>query len=155
MDEAHYRDTYKTINETRCWFEKAINSRKCKCALMERFNLADREGVRCSRKEGQLQCHAWLEVLREKALFALQLTKMEGPLPHAKEVKVQLGGMLGVQAALNPELAEAEAVEDIHTCLTDALRKYGSIEQFPFPEIMQTVVQIEGRTTRRKDRTRK
>lgn len=155
MDESHYRDTYQSINETRCWFEKAINSRKCKCTLMERFNLADREGVRCSRKEGQLQCHSWLETLREKAIFALQLTRVDGPLPHAKEVKIQLGGMLGVQAALDPELAEADTVDDIHASLTDAIQKYGSIEQFPFAEIMQTVVLIEGRTTRRKDRPKK
>lgn len=152
MDEIEYRDTYRTINETRCWFEKAINSRKCKCALMERFNLADREGVRCTRKEGQLQCHALLASLREKAIFALQLTKLDGPLPHAKEVKVQLGGMLGLQTALHPALSEADTVEDIHGSIEEAIEKYASIEQFPFVEIVKTVVQIEGRTTRRKDR---
>lgn len=152
MDEIEYRNTYRTINETRCWFEKAINSRKCKCALMERFNLADREGVRCTRKEGQLQCHALLASLREKAIFALQLTKLDGPLPHAKEIKVQLGGMLGLQTALHPALSEADSVEDIHGSIEEAIEKYASIEQFPFVEIVKTVVQIEGRTTRRKDR---
>ncbi|MDH5183312.1 MAG: hypothetical protein OEX12_05420 [Gammaproteobacteria bacterium] len=152
MDETEYRDTYQTINETRCWFEKAINSRKCLCARMERFNLADREGVRCTMKEGQLQCHALLAALREKALFALQITKLDGPLPHAKEVKVQLGGMLGLQAALHPELSEADTVADIYACINEAIEKYTAIEQFPFVEIIKTVVQIEGRTTRRKDR---
>lgn len=154
MDETHYRDTYRSINETRCWFEKAINARKCKCSLMERFNLADREGVRCSRKEGQLQCHTLLETLRQKAIFALQLTRVDGPLPHAKEVKIQLGGMLGLQTALHAGMSAAETLEDIHACIEEAVEAFGSIEQFPFVEIVKTVVQIEGRTTRRKDRSK-
>lgn len=154
MDETQYRDTYRSINETRCWFEKSINSRKCKCARMERFNLADREGVRCTMKEAQLQCHTLLETLRAKALFALQLTRVEGPLPHAKEVKVQLGGMLGLQAALQPEFTDAETVDDIHGIIQLGLQRYGGIEQFPYAEIVQTVVQIEGRTTRRKERNK-
>jgi len=154
MDETHYRDTYRSINETRCWFEKAINARKCKCSLMERFNLADREGVRCSRKEGQLQCHTLLETLRQKAIFALQLTRVDGPLPHAKEVKIQLGGMLGLQSALHGELTESETVEDIYNTIEQGIARYGNIEQFPFVEIVKTVVQIEGRTTRRKDRSK-
>ena len=152
MDETQYRDTYSSINETRCWFEKSINSRKCKCARMERFNLADREGVRCTQKVAQRQCHELLQTLRGKALFALQLTRVEGPLPHAKEVKVQLGGMLGLQAALHPELTEADMVEDIHGIIQQGLQKYARIEHFPYTEIVQTVVQIEGRTTRRRQR---
>jgi hypothetical protein len=150
MDENHYRDTYRTINETRCWFEKSINSRKCRCSRMERFNLADREGVRCTHKEAQLQCERLLHLMREKAIFALQMTRLDGPLPHAKEVKVQLGGMLGLQKVLHPEFAEAEEVDDIHGTLTEAIERFGDIEALPYEQIVQTVVQIQGRPTRRK-----
>lgn len=149
MDEDNYRDTYRTINETRCWFEKSINSRKCRCARMERFNLADREGVRCTHKEAQLQCEQLLQQLREKAIFALQMTKLDGPLPHAKEVKVQLGGMLGLQKLLHPELDGADEVEDIHGILEQAVGAYGSIDALPYERIVQTVVQIQGRHRRR------
>jgi hypothetical protein len=151
MDENQYRDTYRTINETRCWFEKSINSRKCRCARMERFNLADREGVRCTSKEAQLQCEQLLKIMREKAIFALQMTKLDGPLPHAKEVKVQLGSMLGLQKALHPELAAADEVNDIHGTLLEAIEHYGAIESLPYEQIVQTVVQIQGRP-KRKDR---
>lgn len=150
MDEHHYRDTYRTINETRCWFEKSINSRKCRCVRMERFNLADREGVRCTNKEAQLQCEHLLRLMREKAIFALGMTRLDGQLPHAKEVKVQLGGMLGLQKTLHPELAEADEVDDIHTTLEEAVTRFGSIEALPYEQIVQTVVQIQGRPTRRK-----
>jgi len=150
MDEHQYRDTYRTINETRCWFEKSINSRKCRCARMERFNLADREGVRCTNKEAQLQCEQLLHRMREKAIFALQMTKLDGPLPHAKEVKVQLGSMLGLQKTLHPEMADADEVNDIYATLQQAVKYYGSIEALPYEQIVQTVVQIQGRPTRRK-----
>ncbi|MBD3609096.1 MAG: hypothetical protein HUJ30_00950 [Gammaproteobacteria bacterium] len=153
MDENHYRSTYQTINETRCWFEKAINSRHCQCARMERFNLADREGVRCTSKESQIRCHRLLELIREKAIFALQLTKVDGPLPHGKEVKVQLGGMLALQKRLSPELADADRVTDIHQTIDNAISQFGSLEQLPYVEMMQTIVNIQGRS-RRKDRSK-
>ncbi|MBD3670734.1 MAG: hypothetical protein HUJ29_08160 [Gammaproteobacteria bacterium] len=149
MDENQYRDTYRSINETRCWFEKSINSRKCHCARMERFNLADREGVRCTNKEAQLRCHRLLEVMREKAMFALQMTRVEGPLPHAKEVKVQLGGMLGLQKTLYPDMADAEEVEDIQQIVSEAVARFGGIEDFPYEQIMQSIVHLQARPRRR------
>lgn len=145
MEENEYRDTYKSINPTRCVFEKSINSRRCQCALAQRFNLADREGVRCTVDLAQQRCVALLKVMRGKALFAMRLTKIEGLLPHGKEVKVQTGGLLGLQKLLNPTLAEKPNVDDIQSVLNDAIDAYGSIEQLPFDQLMPDIVRFEGR----------
>jgi len=146
MDEEQYRDTYRRINETRCWFEKEINSRRCTCALMERFNLADREGVRCTDSQAQGRCAEFLKTLRIKAIFTLQLTKVDGPLPHAKEARVQVGGMLGLLALQSGgETAPADAIPDIHALLQWAVAEYGGLEQFPYPRLVQAIAHEQPR----------
>ena len=58
--------------------------------------------------------------------------------------KVQNGGLLGLQRALRPEL-RIENVADIAGLTTLGERTYGSLEQFPYQEIVKSIVKFEGR----------
>ena len=149
MDETEYRQTYRAVNDRRCVFEKAINARRCTCRLSQRFNLADREGVSCSSEPGSNSCKQLLELLRKNASFALQMTRVPGPLPHAKEVKVQIGGMLGLQKLLQPQLHDAELVHDIYGLTEMAKQQFGSLDNLPYSEIVKSIVIFEGRPRRR------
>ena len=148
MDETEYRQTYRAVNEQRCIFEKAINARRCTCSLSQRFNLADREGVACSSAAGANRCKHLLELLRKNAKFALQMTNVPGPLPHAKEVKVQIGGLLGLQKLLDPSLLDEALVHDINGLAETALQQYQTLENLPYSEIVKSVVTFEGRPRR-------
>ena len=149
MEEDEYRSTYDAVNQRRCIFEKAINARHVGCGQMKRFYLADREGVGCQSEEGQKRCVALLERMRSSARFALQMTHIGGPLPHNKEIKVQVGGLLGIQALVQPELAEAGKVEDAFATLNRAEQRYGGIEQIPLSNVMKDIKQFQGRRRRR------
>jgi hypothetical protein len=149
VDEDNYKDAYRSYNQRRCVFEKAINARRCRCELSKRFNLADREGVTCLDDTGNQYCKEILGLLRQNASFALQMTKVPGPLPHAKEMKVQVGGMLGMQKLLQPGLAGNEDVHNIDGLNRLALEKYGRLENLPFTEIVQTIVSFKGRQRKR------
>ncbi len=149
MDETEYRQTYRAVNDRRCVFEKAINARRCNCRLSQRFNLADREGVSCNSEPGSSCCKQLLELLCKNASFALQMTRVPGPLPHAKEVKVQIGGMLGLQKLLQPQMHDDELVDDIHGLTEMAVQEYGSLDNLPYSEIVKTIVTFEGRPRRR------
>jgi len=148
VDENEYRDAYQRINPRRCLFEKAINSRRATCARGQRFHLADREGIACTDDAGQARCAALLPILRRKALFALKITDAPGPLPHAKEMKVQIGGMLGVQQCLHPERSP-ERVEDIDGLAREAGATWGEAENWPWTEIVKSVVGFDARRRRR------
>lgn len=149
MDETEYRQTYRAVNKQRCLFEKAINARRCTCGLSQRFNLADREGVSCSSETGSIRCKQLLELLRKNANFALQMTNVPGPLPHAKEVKVQIGGLLGLQRLLQPKMCDEELVHDINGLAETALQQYSSLNNLPYSEIVKSIVTFEGRPRRR------
>ncbi|MDH5178350.1 MAG: hypothetical protein OEZ39_06985 [Gammaproteobacteria bacterium] len=146
MEENEYRDTYRNINPTQCLFEKSINSRRCQCALAQRFNLADREGVRCTVEPAQKRCAGLLQIMRSKAIFAMKITKIDGPLPHGKEIKVQIGGLLGLQKLLEHTPNADGMIQDIQSLLNHAIEKYGGIETFPYTDIVQEIVKFEGRT---------
>src|SRR3990172_800652 len=148
MEENEYKNTYNAINQLRCIFEKAILSRSCDCALSTRFCLADREGVSCNSARAQDTCHSLLKRLRENALFALKITHLNGPLPHAKEIRVQRGGVLGLLRTLHPELAAVTEVENIRAVVLETLDRYGSLDELPYPEIVKAVVSFEGHRKR-------
>jgi hypothetical protein len=149
MDENEYRSTYHKLNQSRCQFEKTLLSRRSTCSRGKGFNLADREGVSCQSPAARERCAVLLETLRENARFALHLTEIDGALPFNKEIKVQTGGLLGLQKLLDPESGAAEKAEDIYSLISRAEQKYGSLSAIPYCEIMPSIVSFEGRKRRR------
>lgn len=148
MEEQEYRATYQALIQRRCVFEKAINSRRCSCAQSARFHLADREGVACESDAGNALCIALLDAMRRNARFSLHITNADAPLPHAKEIRVQIGGLLGLQKLLHPDLAQADSVHNINGLATEALDRYRRIVDLPYELIMQTLVRFEVRGKR-------
>jgi hypothetical protein len=148
IDEYHYRKTYRGVNELPCPFEKAILSTRCGCALSQRILIAEREACSCTAREAQRTCMDLLHEIRAKATFSLKIPHLPGSLPHGKEVKVQIGGMLGLQAALNPAQADAGGVADIRSLVEAAVARYGSIEALPYQDIMKSVVAYQHRQRR-------
>ena len=149
MEEDQYRKTYNSFNELRCVYEKAINSRRCTCSASHRFNLADREGVSCQSQQAAQRCKNILELMRKNAGFALKLPETDGsPLPHAKEIKVQVGGLLGIQTLVFSEKENAEKVDDIDLILRTALEQYGDFPSLPFTEIVKSITTFKGRKKR-------
>jgi len=148
VDEQEYRATYQSVNRRRCVFEKAINARRCTCGQAARFCLADREGVACNSESGNRSCIGFLDLMRRKARFSLQLTSATGPLPHNKEIRVQVGGLLGLQKLLVPERAARETVEDIHGLVTRGIREYRQLDAFPYERLMQSIAGFQGRRKR-------
>ena len=151
VEEDQYRSTYKRLNERRCVFEKAILSRRCGCECSNRFYLADREGVACNSATAHTRCADLIQLLRENAKFALKLTTLDGELPHAKEIKVQNGGLLGLQRILRPDLSGINVV-DVAGLTQLGERTYGSLAEFPYREIVKSIVAFEGRRRPRSKR---
>lgn len=147
MEEGEFRKTYNEIRELSCPFEKTLLSRRCGCTRAERFNLAEREGISCTAWTAQKNCMTLLGLLRDKARFALGLTAVPGPLPHGNEVKVQGGGLMGLQQAVHPELSSPR-VEDIYDLVVAGQQKFGSLERLPFTDIVKTISAYQGRRRR-------
>jgi hypothetical protein len=139
MDENEYRSVYHSINDTRCVFEKSILTLNCKCRHHEKFNLAEREGIRCTNPDAQNNCSILLNETRKQARFALGLSEIVGNLlPHNKEIRLQKGTLLGLKPDL-PNLPDT-AIKDIYSLVERALDECsGNMHQFPFHTLIPSI----------------
>ncbi len=126
MDQDAFRRTYRDVNERSCAFEKSVLTNQCGCSQAARFCIAEREGVRCGSAEGHRQCLEVLALLRDAARFALRSNPTEGTLAHGKAMKIQVGGLRGIRAAIDA--------------------RFGALDRLPFSEIMQHVAAYRGKT---------
>jgi len=151
MDEAAFRQTRGAVNPQPCVFEKAILARCCACSLSGRQNIAEREAVACSSPGAHEQCALLRALLRQKSAFALKLTQVEAPLPHSQEMKVECGGLLGVQLALASEAVQSiegraaetqglAPVADVHSLVRTAMETSGDLSKLPYSTIVQSIV---------------
>ncbi|RTZ65594.1 MAG: hypothetical protein DSZ29_04110 [Aquificaceae bacterium] len=154
MDEDQYRSTYNSVNPNRCVFEKSINNRRCNCDLKHRFLIATREGVACRSEKTLSHCTNLLDKMRDNARFALKVIMVDGPMPHNKELKVQAGGMIGLQKLMYanddnlPDKAP-DTVENIHQVIDATLLQYGSLDNIPYNLIVQDIAACQVRPKRR------
>jgi hypothetical protein len=84
-------------------------------------------------------------MLRHNAAFALKLTHVDAVLPHAKHVKMQCGGLLGLQAALWPERDGEALVEDIRGLVLEAQERFGGLQDLPYSEVVRGIAGYEFR----------
>lgn len=146
MEESEYKKTFRSVNDAPCVFAKAILRRCCTCSRSQKLYIAEREAIACKSPGGRQRCNEVLTVLHSKAAFALKLPKIEGELPHAKELKVQCGGMLGLQESLRHE--STNIVSDIHQLLEQSFEEYGSAEMLPYSEVVRGITHFIPRKKR-------
>ncbi len=149
MDSDAFRQIYRDINERDCVYEKAILSNQCGCSEARKFCIAEREGVSCDSDAAQATCIALLEALRQQARFALKTHDPRRALPHAKAMRLQVGGLRGIAVAVDPEAPAPGIIADVRALLIAALARFGAIEHLPYPLIMQQIAAYKGRPRRR------
>ncbi len=170
MDEDQYRTTYKEMNPTRCYFEKLILLRYGNCEQAKKLLLAEREAFACNSEHAQQQCLQLIERLRSNARFALQITQVDGPLPHAKEIKVQAGGLFGLQQLLSrQDLTQTELlhdddvkfgeqaqnhapIENVYAIINEAILQYKNLDSIPYNEIVKAIINFKLPERKRKQR---
>ena len=132
------------MDHGRCPFEKAILSAQCACELATRFSVAEQMGVNCRSGIARNNCTTLLALMRNRARFALKVTDTSESLPFGKEMKVMIGGLIGLQGLLVPE-ADAGRVGNIHALVREAQENYGSLEALPYQEIVKSITAYQAR----------
>ena len=147
MEEDEYRNTYQQIASVGCAFEKALTNNQARCSYARHFCLADREGYTCRSQACAAICSLLLQNLRDNSRFSLKLKSVGAALPHNMEIRVQAGGLLGLQKALATEITHA-GVDDVRALVNGAMQKFGKLDALPYTDIVQSVVQFKGRKRR-------
>lgn len=145
LNEDAYKEAYGEAVRLSCPFEKVILSRCADCDQAHKFNIAEREAVACEAPVARENCLTLHGLLHQNAVFALKLMNPGEPLPHAKELKIQCGGLLGAQRLFQPE---ATMVENVHGLIGEIQARFGSMPALPYGEVVKTMSAYEARRKR-------
>lgn len=131
---------------SRCPFEKAILSAQGACEMATRFSVAEQMGVECRSDIARNNCATLLAFMHERARFVLKVTDTSAGLPFGKEMKVMLGGLIGLQRQMATEKEAAAArVQNIHALVQQAQAAYGSLDALPYREIVKSMAAFQGK----------
>ena len=132
------------MDNARCPFEKAILGTQCACEMASRFSVAEQMGVECRSDIARNNCATLLIFMRERARFALKVTDTSAGLPFGKEMKVMLGGLIGLQRQMAPQEGISR-VQNIHALVQQAQAAYGSLDALPYQEIVKSIAAFQGK----------
>ncbi len=132
------------MDHGRCPFEKAILSAHGACELATRFSIAEQMGVNCRSDIARNNCTTLLALMRERARFALKVTDTSDSLPFGKEMKVMIGGLIGLQRLIL-KAEDVTRVNNIHALVRQAQEKYTSLESLPYQEIVKSITAFQGK----------
>lgn len=130
----------------KCPFEKAILSAQCGCEKSTPFSVAEQMGVACTSDIARNNCQMLLALMRDRARFALKVTDTSEGLPFGKEMRVMIGGLLGLQRVLfSEDSSDHSKVENIYALVNRAQACHGSLESLPYQEIVKSIAGYQGR----------
>ncbi len=132
MDEQAFRERQQAMQQRRCVFAKAIFSACAGCALADRIQIAEREIVRCRDAASQARCAALHHRLRQSFGFAIGELHDDAPIPHAQEMRIQCGGLLGLGLLLN---GTAQA-DNVDVLLAQVWQRWGGIGDIPYSGVV-------------------
>ncbi len=138
------RIRHSALMSARCPFEKAILGAQGACEMATHFSVAEQMGVECRSDIARNNCATLLAFMRERARFALKVTDTSGGLPFGKEMKVMLGGLIGLQRQMAPQEGAAR-VQNIHALVQQAQAAYGSPGGLPDRGNVKTIGASQGK----------
>ena len=151
MEENEYKDAYNQITQVVCVFEKALTNNLCKCSYAKHFCLADREGYACKSKQASDKCAELMQHLRENARFSLKLHSIGSQLPHNMEIRVQAGGLTGLQK-LYGEADPCYISGNIRELVECAVTQVGNLDALPYNEIIKSIAEYKVRSRRKSNK---
>jgi hypothetical protein len=139
MDEDAFKSARDEINRLPCVFENALLSGCAVCELSAGHALAERQIIACTSPVARVDCGQLAALLREKSAFALRLTSTQRILPHAMIMKIQCGGLQGLQLALDSKTA----IADVRRLVLKSRERFGELAALPFSEIVKGVAAFQ------------
>ena len=85
--------------------------------------------------------------MRENARFVIQQKSIDGQLPHNAEIRIQNGAVKGLVKIFH---ADGLDEQDIYGVFQLALKKFNSIDQLPYSELMREISAYQIRRSRSK-----
>lgn len=124
-----------------CIFTTALLAGCAVCDLAEHGAQAESQTVSCLIPQAHSDCSLLHGLLRAKSVFALKQPDTSAAMPHALAMKLECGGLQGMQHALSIQ----GTIPDIQQLHSVARGRYPNLGELPFEQIVGNIVHWQGR----------
>ena len=118
----------------KCAFSHTLLQKQFRCENGQAITRREGPDVCCTAATAHLRCAELLERMRRAALPSFEVSDDPLQMPHSVLVKVQFGGLLGLQRLVEGKVGER--VENIHKLVQRAANRYGDLVAVPYGDFI-------------------
>jgi len=135
----------ETCMENKCAFSQTLIGGQFACAHAEPVVRRGGAEIACRSADASQRCATLMQCLKDAALPAFGVEDDLLSMPHSVLVKIQFGGLLGVQRLLDATRSDADSVADINALVEQALDKFGALDAVPCAGIVDDMTGFKPR----------
>ncbi|MHB1141327.1 MAG: hypothetical protein ACYC1T_06175 [Sulfuricaulis sp.] len=124
------------MEEYKCAFSNTLITGQFGCDKAEQVTRRGGPDIACTSEAAHQRCEKLFQQMKAAALPAFGVEDDLLSMPHSVLVKIQHGGLLGLQRLLDAA-AGSEGVKNIHVLVDQAVEKYSHLDAIPCPALVQ------------------
>ena len=119
------------MEEHKCAFSNTLVTGQFGCEKGEQVTRRGGPDVVCTSDKAHQQCENLFQRMKQVALPAFGVEDDLLSMPHSVQVKIQFGGLLGLQRLQGGSTDESAVVKNIHGLVDQAIGKHGGLDAIP------------------------
>lgn len=122
------------MEEYKCAFSNTLITGQFGCEKAEPVTRRGGPDIACTSEAAHQRCEKLFQQMKAAALPAFGVEDDLLSMPHSVQVKIQHGGLLGLQRLLDG--AGATDVKNVHALVDRAAGKYHNLDAVPCPALV-------------------
>lgn len=117
--------------ERKCAFSGTLITHQFGCENAEHVTRRGGPDVACTSLTAQQRCESLFQRMKQVAMPAFGVEDDLLSMPHSVLMKIQFGGLLGLQQAIEKAATAATEVQNVDALIGRALEEYGGMDAIP------------------------
>ena len=131
------------MEEHKCAFSNTLVTGQFGCEKGKQVTRRGGPDVVCASDEAHRQCEKLFQRMKQAALPAFGVEDDLLSMPHSVQVKIQFGGLLGLQRLQGKGTDESAVVKNIHGLVGQAIGKHGGLDAIPCPAFVEDMTSYQ------------
>jgi hypothetical protein len=124
------------MDEHKCAFSNTLITNQFGCDKAEQVTRRGGPDIACTSGAAHQRCEKLFQQMKAAALPAFGVEDDLLSMPHSVLVKIQFGGLLGLQRLLDGAAGSGD-VKNIHALVDQTIGKYDNLDSVPYPALVQ------------------
>jgi len=136
------------MEEHKCPFSAPLITRQFGCAYAQEVIHRGGAEINCTDAAAHARCDLLFQRMKAAALPAFGVEDDLLSMPHSVLVKIQYGGLLGLQRLLRATPQVGERIEDVQALVTEATARFGGASEIPCAPLIDDITAFKPRARR-------